>query len=206
MFSLNKILVYGGIKGTSFARKTWELSDLAEELDARFLSEFPEDLGKTDTGVPASLWQMQEFMKNLAKKNMKTFALFQCEFGAKTPKPTRFLSDLDHFKGNIYEGVPEFDREWKYKGPLPGGCPHPGQHDTLTGTDHEGKWKTAPAAHYPGQLCAFLAEAIYKSWLDASSATSGHGTPEALASPGPSIGRASSQQEKGSDLKSLRSV
>ena len=86
MFSLNKILVYGRIKGTSFARKTWELSDLAEELDARFLSEFPEDLGKTDTGVPASLWQMQEFMKNLAKKNMKTFALFQCEFGAKTPK------------------------------------------------------------------------------------------------------------------------
>jgi hypothetical protein len=160
VFSLNKILVYGRIKGTSFARKTWELSDLAEELDARFLSEFPEDLGKTDTGVPASLWQMQEFMKNLAKKNMKTFALFQCEFGAKTPKPTRFLSDLDHFKGSIYEGVPEFDREWKYKGPLPGGCPHPGQHDTLTGTDHEGKWKTAPAAQYPRQLCAFLAEAI----------------------------------------------
>ena len=105
--------------------------------------------------------------------------------------------------------MPEFDREWKYKGPLPGGCPHPGQHDTLTGTDHEGKWKSPGRSLSWAALCLLGRSHfvhIYKSWLDASSATSGHGTPEALASPGPSIGRASSEQEKGSDLKSLRSV
>ena len=157
---------------------------LAEELDARFLSEFPEDLGKADTGVPASLWQTQEFSNQLARKNMKTFALFQCEFGAATPKPTRFLSDLDHFKGNIYEGVPDFNQDWSYKGPLPKACPHVGQHEPLIGTDRDGRWKTAPAAHYPGRLCAFLAEAIYHTWSDASFATLGIGASEASSSQG----------------------
>ena len=79
-------------QGTAMAEKTWELCSLADELDARFLSEFPEDLGATDTGVPASLWQMQQFSDNLAKKGMKTFALFQCEYGAPTPKPTKDFS------------------------------------------------------------------------------------------------------------------
>jgi hypothetical protein len=45
-------------QGTALAKKTWELADLADEIGSTFLSEFPEDLGLTDTGVPASLWQM----------------------------------------------------------------------------------------------------------------------------------------------------
>ena len=168
-------------QGTAFANKTWELADLAYELDAAFLSEFPEDLGKMDTGVPASLWQMQKFSDCLARKNMKTFALFQCEFGAQTPKPTRFLSDLDHFIGNFYLGAPEFYDDWSYKGPLPRVCPHPGAHQPLIGTDHEGKWKTGPAAHYPGPLCNFLATAIYLSWADSSSASGGRPSAEPSA-------------------------
>ena len=195
-------------QGTAFAKKTWELSNLAAELDARFLSEFPEDLGKTDTGIPASLWQMQEFMDNLARRNMKTFALFQCEFGAETPKPTRFLSDLDFFEGNIYEGVREFDKDWRYKGPLPRGCPHSGQHDPLIGTDQDGNWKTAPAAHYPGRLCLFLAKAIYKTWSSASSAALGSWAPEASGPQGltaasasgpPGLTAASGHQERSED-------
>jgi hypothetical protein len=170
---LNAKKLQQAAQGTAFADKTWELADLAYELDAAFLSEFPEDLGKTDTGVPASLWQMQKFSDCLARKNMKTFALFQCEFGAQTPKPTRFLSDLDHFIGNFYLGAPEFYDDWSYKGPLPRVCPHPGAHQPLIGTDHEGKWKTGPAAHYPGPLCNFLATAIYLSWADSSSASGG---------------------------------
>ena len=115
---LNAKKLQQAAQGTAFANKTWELADLAYELDAAFLSEFPEDLGKTDTGIPASLWQMQKISDCLARKNMKTFALFQCEFGAQTPKPTRFLSDLDHFVGNFYLGAPEFHDDWSYKGPL----------------------------------------------------------------------------------------
>lgn len=32
----------------------------------------------------------------------------------------------------------------------------------------QGKWKTGPAAHYPGALCKFLAEAIWKTWSESS--------------------------------------
>ena len=161
------------LQGTEMATKTWELCDLASDIGAHFLSEFPEDLGATDTGVPASLWQMKQFQDNLTKQGMRTFALFQCEFGAMTPKPTRFISDLRYFEGTFYLGAPQFDNNWKYMGPLPRGCPHPGQHDALIGVNAEGQWKTAPAAHYPGPLCLFLASAIYKTWNDTSSAPVG---------------------------------
>ena len=164
-------------QGTILATKTWDLSSLAAEINSKFLSEFPEDLGFTPTGVPASLWQMQQFQDNLMRPHMKTFALFQCEYGAHTPKPTRFMSDLDHFHGNFYSGVPIFNNEWKYMGPLPPCCPHPGQHDQLIGMDADGKWKTAPAAHYPGPLCEFLATAIFQTWQQSSSATPGPGNP-----------------------------
>eukprot|EP00435_Cladocopium_sp_Y103_P072861 s5_g41.t1 len=50
-------------QGTALASKTKELAALALELDSYFLSEFPEDYGATDTGVPASLWQMQPFIR-----------------------------------------------------------------------------------------------------------------------------------------------
>eukprot|EP00435_Cladocopium_sp_Y103_P058810 s1226_g20.t2 len=116
-------------QGTELAEKTWELAALAMELGSYFLSEFPEALGATDTGVPASFWQMQQFTDLLAQKGMRTFASYQCEFGGATPKPTRFLSDLEHFGGNIYFGVPCFDAAWNYQGPLPRKCLHPGQHD-----------------------------------------------------------------------------
>ena len=77
-------------QGTALAERAWELQVLASELNSYFFSEFPEDLGLTDTGVPASFWQMQQFTDALAQKGMHTFALFQCEYGAPSAKPTRF--------------------------------------------------------------------------------------------------------------------
>ena len=161
-------------QGTEMATKTWELCELASDVGAYFLSEFPEDLGATDTGVPASLWQMPQFEDNLTKSGMQTFALFQCEFGALTPKPTRFISDLCHFEGTFYVGAPRFDGAWKYLGLLPKSCPHPGQHDALIGVNEQGQWKTAPAAHYPVPLCLFLATAICKTWHDTPPLRWGH--------------------------------
>lgn len=168
-------------QGTALATKAWDLCELAEEVGSFYLSEFPEDLGATDTGVPASLWQMPQFANNLVKKGMQTFAIFQCEFGAATPKPTRFFTDLRFFEGNFYVGVPCFDKQWKYLGPLPKSCPHPGQHEPLIGVNADGKWKTAPAAHYPGLLCKFLAGAIYRTWHNTSSASLGQFSSEACA-------------------------
>eukprot|EP00434_Breviolum_minutum_P010462 symbB.v1.2.009227.t1/scaffold582.1/size184522/13 len=94
-------------EGTALACKMWELFDIAREIGSHFLGEFPEDLGATSTGVPASIWQMDAFFSLLA---------------------------------------------------------NPGQHEQLIGLDDSGKWKTGPAAHYPGELCLFIAKAIAKTF------------------------------------------
>ena len=114
-----------------------------------YLSEFPEDLGTTATGTPASLWQMPQFEQALLRRGMHTFALFQCEYGAASAKPTRFLSDLRHFEGKFYTGIPVFDPGWKYKGPLPKSCPHPGQHEPLIGMNDQGQRPVEDRASSP---------------------------------------------------------
>ena len=48
-------------EGTLLAERTWELFALASSVDAFYLGEFPEDLGATNNGIPASIWQMQQF-------------------------------------------------------------------------------------------------------------------------------------------------
>lgn len=164
-------------EGTELANKSWELLDVALAVGSRILSEFPEDLGVTSTGVPASFWQMQQFQDILAVEGVCTFAIFQCEYGAQTPKPTRFVSSLEHFEGPLHLGVPRFDSHWRYLGPLPSSCPHPGQHEALIGVDSSGAWKTGPAAHYPGPLCKFLADAIGATWLESSAAKGSLGAP-----------------------------
>ena len=100
-----------------------------------------------------------------------TFAIFQCEFGAQTPKPTRFVTDLSGFEGPTHSGSPQFNKNWKYQGPLPTHCPRPDSHEQLIGQDAQGNWKTGPAAHYPGPLCLFLAKAIVATWHQSSVAS-----------------------------------
>ena len=115
---------------------------MAASVGAPYLGEFPEALGATKDGISASIWQMQQFQDILVMPGSKTFALLQCEFGASTPKPTRFVTDLNCCEGNIYMGVPQFDSTWHYKGPLPPRCTHDGNHSQLIGTDDQGQWKT----------------------------------------------------------------
>ena len=52
-------------------------------------------------------------------------------------------------------------------------CPNGGGHPQLIGVNELGQWKTAPAAHYPGALCLFIARAIAKTWAESSSASKG---------------------------------
>ena len=155
----------------------WELFDIALDLGSHFLGEFPEDLGATSTGVPASIWQMEAFFVLISNPGVLTFALFQCEFGGKSAKPTRLITDLQGFEGPFYQGIPIFNQQWKYQGPLPKCCPHPGQHEQLIGLDDSGKWKTAPAAHYPKDTCLFIARAIAKTWRLHSAASEGSSLP-----------------------------
>eukprot|EP00435_Cladocopium_sp_Y103_P011931 s1588_g3.t1 len=59
----------------------------------------------------------------------------------------------------------------------------------------DGQWKTAPAAHYPGPLCAFLANAIYKTWASSSSAALGKHPPDEAARSDTSKSKSSVQQQ-----------
>ena len=78
----------------SSIRKTLELCFLLHACGRCFLVEHPEDLGAIHGERPASIWQLDE-MKKLAKHaNAVTWAIHQCEFGASTTKPTRFLSNM----------------------------------------------------------------------------------------------------------------
>ena len=47
-------------EGTLLAERTWEIFNLASDVGAFYLGEFPEDLGATKNGIPASIWQMQQ--------------------------------------------------------------------------------------------------------------------------------------------------
>ena len=70
-----------------------------------FLLEHPEDLGMTATGhTPASIWQLPEAVALYTHENVMTFAVYQCQFGAASPKPTRFLSA--HLLLILQTGIP----------------------------------------------------------------------------------------------------
>ena len=98
-------------------------------------------------------------------KRVLTLAVFQCEFAAPSPKPTRFLTSLDPSDVG-YRGLHKLDGEGNYLGPLPKHCPHgPQAHKPLVGKDEQGRWMTAPSAIYPPELCKWIASIAWPALL-----------------------------------------
>lgn len=130
------------------------------EVGCDFLFEHPEDLGKTINGdKPASVWQLEEMRKFVESGSAFTFAIFQCHFGAQSPKPTRFVTTFPLAKSFPWQGWPQFDEDRNYLGPLPSACSHQFHVRKLIGKE-KGKWKTADSAAYPPPLCKWLAQLI----------------------------------------------
>ena len=155
-------------------------SILAAEAGNSFLWEHPENLGVAADGViPASIWDMPELLDLLPKFHATSFALFQCQYGAASSKPTRFLTNLQSFAKHPppYAKLPHLDANGRYLGPLPRACPH-GGHDGLIGRD-PATGKLCASASYPPDLCKFLAQAVADSLMkrgpsySSSSATAG---------------------------------
>ena len=124
---------------------------------------------------------MPELLDLLPEFHATSFALFPCQYGAASSKPTRFLTNLQSFAKHPppYAKLPHLDANGHYLGPLPRACPH-GGHDGLIGRDPAtGKWRTAPSASYPPDLCKLLAQAVADSLMkrgpsySSSSATAG---------------------------------
>ena len=120
----------------------------------KFIIEHPEDLGLVKDERPGSIWQWSEVLDLIPSCGACTFAIQQCHFGALTPKPTRFLGTFAVTDARCHFGLPRFDKQGLYKGPLPKSCGHTHKHKLLGKTAN--KWNTSPSASYPPALCEFL--------------------------------------------------
>ncbi|CAE7206607.1 unnamed protein product [Symbiodinium sp. CCMP2592] len=138
--------------GNQFVSFSFQICTAALSNSIPFLLEHPEDLGMTTTGhTPASIWQVPEAAVLFTHEQVVTFAIYQCHYGAHTPKPTRFLSSIAATSGMRFMGPPRFDSADKYLGPLPKYCGHRHSNRLL------GAANTAAAAAYPPNLCKAIA-------------------------------------------------
>ena len=125
-----------------------------------FLLEHPEDLGAVGDQIPASIWQLPEIHNLQIEAKAVTWALYQCHFGAQSPKPTRFLSNLPGCRKLPYATWPKFTSAKRYLGPLPFHCTHKFHVKKLIGKSQKGGFQTSPSASYPPALCKYLARLI----------------------------------------------
>ena len=149
--------------------------DLAAEAAGRmlkvggfFLIEHPEDLGRTCDGEhPASIWQFPETHQLLAKPSVATGALHQCDrtgTGMNVvdyAKPTRLLGNLPALVAMKFSGMPRFDSQGGYLGPLPRSCGHTHKLRLTSGPDRV--IRSASSAAYPSEMCKMLAEWILQA-------------------------------------------
>ena len=145
-------------QGNKFIEFSFQVCAATLDIHADFLLEHPEDLGRTRSGhTPASIWQLEGAQRLFSHERVFTFAVYQCKYLAKSPKPTRFMTTVQAAKTMPFSGPPQFGKDDRYAGPLPSYCGHK-DHDALVGMTSSGQWKTSPAAAYPPLLCKQIAE------------------------------------------------
>ena len=145
-------------EANSFVDRCLQACHVVSEAGGYFILEHPEDLGAVRGEHPGSIWQWPETLELIPCYNAICFAIHQCNFGAATPKPTRFLTNMTVSDARCHVALPKFDRFGFYKGPLPRKCGHV-HTQKLIGKTATG-WKTGPSAAYPPALCEFLAGLI----------------------------------------------
>ena len=143
-----------------FVKQTIQACYTAAASRTRFLVEHPEYLGAVGNERPASVWQLDEMRQMVLDTGATTWAVFQCQYGGLTPKPTRFVSDIHDAKKVKYNKWPSFSKDGQYVGPLPYSCGHRWHVKKLIGKSKDGRFQTGPSAAYPPGLCVFLAQLI----------------------------------------------
>lgn len=126
------------------------------------LKEQPEDLGRTRTTrvpgqSPGSMWQFPQHELLLRSfEDLLSVVFPQSEFGTDSPKPTRLLlRTAGPIHPSMWKGLPEFDHDGFYVGPLP---KQEGKQQLIGQVN--GVFKTAAAAAWPPALCAWVARSI----------------------------------------------
>lgn len=144
--------------------RSFDICEACVKQDIGFLLEHPEQLGVAHGTIPASIWNFEQFQKLEATGSVAQAAIFQCEFGAPTSKPTRLASSArEAFEASPFSsflGPHVLDEEGRYVGPLPQQCPHKKHDLKLIGKDQQGNWKTGPSAAYPPEMCKQIAVLI----------------------------------------------
>eukprot|EP00434_Breviolum_minutum_P032699 symbB.v1.2.028918.t1/scaffold3103.1/size63517/1 len=141
-----------------FVRQTIQACYVASASRTKFLVEHPEDLGAVAKERPASVWQLEEMRQMVLDTGATTWAVFQCQYGGLTPKPTRFVSNIQDAKKVKFNKWPSFSKDGQYLGPLPYSCGHRWHVKKLIGKSKDGRFQTGPSAAYPAGLCMFLAQ------------------------------------------------
>ena len=141
-----------------FVSRSLHGCELAASHQGFFILEHPEDLGTVRGERPGSIWQWDELLDMVPRLGAVCFAVHQCQFGAPTPKPTRFLVNFKVDDLRCFIALPTFDPRGFYVGPLPKECGHHHAHKLIGKT--AARWNTAPSASYPPKLCEFLASLI----------------------------------------------
>ena len=101
------------------------------------------------------MWQFPQHEEILQLPGVRSVALAQVDFGAESVKPTRLLMRTSgQLHPEMYEGLPHFDGEGWYLGPLPKKAGKP-----LIGKQG-GAFRTAEAAAWPSGLCSWVADQI----------------------------------------------
>ena len=151
---------------------------LAAAADANSIGflEFPEDLGATARGVPASIWQLPQAHK-LDAHGYQRGAFYQDHWAdVEYKKPTAILTNAPRLaeEPDLYLGWPVMSHDHHYKGPLPQRDFQPSQ---LIGKDAEGNFNTTPSAAYPPKICLRFAHLLFRAWVDKISQEAIHDTP-----------------------------
>ena len=155
------------ILGNVFADFCYEAIAVALDADIKFLLlEQPEDLGAMRYGPyqgqrPASMWQWPQLLDILARKDVITCVFHQGNLGAGYPKPTRLLLKTQiQLPAFCFSGVPTFDSDGFYKGPLPLAKGM----GSIRSRHTSGPFKTSGTECWPAKMCQWIASLLFSSW------------------------------------------
>lgn len=137
------------------------------------LTEFPEDLGKVQSGPmqgqsPSSLWQDNKFQEFLKLPGTSTMGLHQSDLGAPYLKPTRItMKGTPNNAKRVYPGPPVFSDDNTYLGPIPKVSAKELGLTTLARQANETSFRTTGTAAWPHQLAQGAADSIHESTIQA---------------------------------------
>ena len=151
--------------GNTMTDFSFQVCKAVQNMDTMLIFENPEDLGAVQAGHyrgqrPASMWQWPAVQELLDSGKFQTCAFYQSDFGTAYLKPTRlFLKDFEMEKDTMAPGMPQFDDQGFYQGPL-----QRRQTEVQLIGQYGGKFTTAGTEQWPSAFCRWVAQKILKRW------------------------------------------